>query len=98
MNCREGDLAEIIYSECGNKGRRVSVGKLSHCGCCWVIQPLQPLRTAFFHGPEVVLGPETIREGVYPDNWLRPIRDLDPEAGISEGADLGEFFGGVATC
>ncbi len=96
MNCRQGDIAEIIFSECGNEGRRVAVGKLAPCGCCWVIQPLQPLRMAFFRADRVELGPETMREGVYPDIWLRPIRDPDPEVDISEGADLGDIVAAPA--
>ncbi len=98
MNCRQGDIAEIIFSECGNEGRRVAVGKLAPCGCCWGIQPLQPLRTAAFFGSLVIPGGETMREDIYPDIWLRPIRDPDPEVDASEGADLGERVVVEAAC
>ena len=46
--CVSGDLAEIIRSEAGNEGRRVSVERLAGTdpllGPMWVILPLQPMR------------------------------------------------------
>lgn len=89
MNCREGDLAEIIRSECGNEGRRVAVERLNHCGCCWIVQPLQPLRYRITLGPFTLEEGTTMRKGAYPDAWLRPIRDPDPDTSVDEGADLG---------
>lgn len=96
MNCREGDLAEIVVSECGNEGRRVAVERRNWCGCCWVIQPLQPLRTAAFFGALVVPGPVAMDKTAYPDAWLRPIRDPDPEVDVSEGRGLDLAPAGVA--
>ena len=66
-------------------------------GHLWFVQPLQPLICAtsieVTVGGRLVSSVTAIRQeldiAVFPDAWLRPIRDPDPEVDTSEGADLG---------
>ena len=106
MRCRTGDLAEIIRSTCGNEGRRVVVAERYdlvrhglYPGCAnadgalaWIVQPLQLLMGFEPHKGAWGLSMDRC---VFPDAWLRPIRDglpgermelaQDVEAPVSEG-------------
>lgn len=79
MNCKEGDLAIVIRSKCGNEGkivrcvkylgeiRLVSINlKVSDPTACWHIEP--PLIGVF----------GKIGNG-FPDRDLKPIRNSDGE-------------------
>ena len=91
LNCKQGDLAVIVRSTCGNLGKIVRCKKL--CMHHWFIQPDGSLIAglAWVVDPPVIGWRGDVLPGVL-DAVLRPLRDNDGEdemlrlAGLPVGA------------
>ena len=87
LNCKQGDLAVVVRSKCGNAGRIVEVlmplgieplfaglvwdSGASRGAFCWLVRALGQPLQTFSHGTWVELP--------MPDSVMRPLRDSDGE-------------------
>ena len=83
MNCKPGDLAYVIRSAAGNEGKPVQVINadvfelpgdlgLARYGHLWRVRSGLPFNSLLTIAPG--------EEFVFPDAWLRPIRDPGNDA------------------
>ena len=88
MNCKAGDMAEIIRSDFfpENKGAIVQVSDVGETrtpwGWLWEVKPAWPLKSIGDSSRKVFFDAAPV---FFPDAWLRPIRP--PETPVTETRD-----------
>ena len=77
LNCKQGDLAIVVYSVCGNEGKIVRCLKLLPAGHDQSNPKLGPLWEVDVELNRVMAGGAKDLVRLAPDSALRPIRPLD---------------------